>query len=77
MLYLCWGKINEIIFSKNKRNIEPLKHVYSDICDLKLIQIRDDNKYLIIFIDYSTKYRYMHLLKSKDEALNKLILYKY
>ena len=37
---------------------------------------RGGNKYFIIFVDYSTKYCYMYLLKSKDEAIEKFVLYK-
>ena len=34
------------------------------------------NKYFIIFVDDSTKYCYLYLLKSKDEAIEKFALYK-
>ena len=40
------------------------------------MQTRCGNKYFITFIDDSTKYCYVYLLKSKDEALEKFILYK-
>ena len=43
---------------------------------LKLVQTRGGNKYFITFIDDSTKYCYVYLLKSKDEAIEKFILYK-
>ena len=47
-----------------------------DVYDLKFVQTRGSNKYFITFIDDSTKYYYVYLLKSKDEALEKFILYK-
>ena len=34
------------------------------------------NKYFITFIDDSTKYCYVYLLKSKDEVVEKFSLYK-
>lgn len=37
---------------------------------------KGDNKYFITFIDNSTKYYFAHLLKSKDEVIEKFVLYK-
>ena len=67
------GKINEVIISRNN---EPLDLIHSDVCDLKFTSTRGGNKYFITFIDDSTKYCYVFLLKSKDEAIEKFILYK-
>ena len=44
--------------------------------DLVIIQTRGDNKYLITVVDDNTKYCYVYLLKSKDEAIEKFVLYK-
>ncbi|KAL6312007.1 hypothetical protein AAG906_017660 [Vitis piasezkii] len=44
--------------------------------DLKFVQTRGGNKYFITFVDDSTKYCYVYLLKSKDEAIEKFVLYK-
>ena len=41
-----------------------------------MVQSRGGNKYFLIFIDDGTKYFYVYLLKSKDEALENFILYK-
>ena len=46
------------------------------MCDLKYVQTPNANKYFITFIDDCTKYYCVHLLKIKDEALDKFILYK-
>ena len=46
------------------------------MCDLKMVHERSNNKYFITFIDDSTKYSYVYLLKSKDEAVDKFIIYK-
>ena len=36
----------------------------------------DDNKYFIIFVDDRSKYYYVYLLKSKDEVIEKFVIYK-
>lgn len=56
--------------------MESLDLIQSNICDLKFVQTRNDNKYFITFIDNNMKYYYVHFLKSKDEAIKKSILYK-
>ena len=43
---------------------------------MKFVQTRGGNKYFITFFYDSTKYCYVYLLKSKDEAIEKLFLYK-
>ena len=40
------------------------------------IQTRSGNKYFIVFVDDSTKFCYVYLLKSKDEVIEKFFLYK-
>ena len=45
-------------------------------CDLKFIQIRGSNKYFITFVGDSTKYYYVYLVESKEEAIEKFVLYK-
>ena len=37
---------------------------------------KDSNKYFISFVDDNTKYCYVYLHKSKDEAIEKFVLYK-
>ena len=70
------AKLTRSSFQSVKRHTEPLDLIHSDICDLKLVQTRGGNKYFIIFVDDSTKYCYVHLLKSKDDAIKKFVLYK-
>ena len=55
---------------------EPLDMIHTDICDLKFAPTKGGNKYFITFVDDSTKYCYVYLLKSKDEALEKFVFYK-
>ena len=43
---------------------------------MKFVQTRGGNKFFITFVDDSTKSCYVYLLKSKDEAIEKFVLYK-
>ena len=70
------AKLTKLSFQSVERHTEPLNLIHSDICDLKFVQTRGGNKYFIIFIDDSTKYCYVYLFKSKDEAIEKFVLYK-
>ena len=70
------AKLTQSSFQSVERHTEPLDLIHSDICDLKLVQTRGGNKYFITFVDDSTKYFYVYLLKSKDEAIKKFVLYK-
>ena len=63
-------------FESVERYIKHLDLIHSDICDLKLVQIRGGYKYFITFVDDNTKYCYVYLLKTKDEAIEKFVLYK-
>ncbi|KAD4178897.1 hypothetical protein E3N88_27488 [Mikania micrantha] len=63
-------------FKSVERITEPLDIIHTDVCDLKSIPTRGGNKYFITFIDDSTRYCYVYLLKSKDEAIDKFVLYK-
>ena len=49
--------------------------IHGDICDFKFVQTRGVNKYFIAFVDDSTKYCYVYLFKSKDDAIEKIVLY--
>ena len=70
------AKLIRSSFQSVERNIEPLDLIHSDICDLKFVQTRGGNKYFITFVDDSTKYCYVYLFKSKDETIEKFVLYK-
>ena len=58
------------------KDTEPLALIHSDICDLKFVQTKGGNQNFITFVDDSTKYCYVYLLKSKDEAIEKFDFYK-
>ena len=68
-------KLTRSSFQSVERHTEPLDLIHSEICDLKFVQTRCGNKYFINFVDDRTKYCYVYLLKSKDEAIKKFVLY--
>ncbi|GJT59508.1 retrovirus-related pol polyprotein from transposon TNT 1-94 [Tanacetum coccineum] len=70
------AKLTRTSFKSVKRKTEPLDMVHTGICDLKSLPTKGGNKYFITFIDDCTKYCYVYLLKSKDEAIGKFVLYK-
>ena len=59
------AKLTRLSFQNIERHTKPLDLIHSDICDLKLVQKKGGNKYFITFVDDSTKYCYVYLLKSK------------
>ena len=70
------AKLTRSSFHTIEGNTEPLDLIHSDVCDLKSVQTRGGNKYFITFVDDNTKYYYVYLLKSKDEIIEKFVLYK-
>ncbi|GJT50245.1 retrovirus-related pol polyprotein from transposon TNT 1-94 [Tanacetum coccineum] len=78
--YICEtcveAKLTRASFKVVKRITEPLDMIHTDICDLKSLPTKGGNHYFIMFIDDYTKYCYVYLLKSKDEAIDKFVLYK-
>ena len=64
-------------FQSVERHTKLLDLIHIDICDLKFVQTRGGSKYFFTFIDDNTKYYYVYLLKSKNEAIEKFVLYKY
>ena len=70
------SKLTRASFHNIERSTEPLELIHSDTCDLKYVQTRGGKKYLVTFIDYCTRYCYVYLLRSKDEALEKFMHYK-
>ena len=56
-------------FKSVERSIEPLDLIHSDVCGMKVVQTRGGKKYFITFIDDCTRYCYVYLLRSKDEAI--------
>ena len=59
-------KKTRLSFQTIERNTKFLDMIHGDICDLKFASTRGGNKYFITFVDDSTKYCYVYLLKIKD-----------
>ena len=70
------SKLTKVHFHSVERSTEPLDLIHSDICDLKFVQTRGGKRYFITFIDDCTRYCYVYLLKSKDEAIDMFKHYK-
>ena len=63
------SKLTKTSFQSIERSSESIELIHSDICDLKFIQTRGGKKYFPTLIDDCTRYCYVYLLRSKDEAL--------
>ncbi|XXG54031.1 hypothetical protein AAC387_Pa03g2009 [Persea americana] len=70
------AKLTRTSFQSIEKTSEPLQLIHSDICDLKFVQTKGGKKYFLTFIDDCTKYYYVYLLRSKDEALKMFKHYK-
>jgi hypothetical protein len=57
------------------RNLAPLDLIHSDLCEMNGILTKGGKRYFITFIDDSTRFCYVYLLKS-SEALHYFKTYK-
>jgi hypothetical protein len=58
------------------RNSAPLDLIHSDLCEMNEILTKGGKQYFITFINDSTRFCYVYLLQSKDEALHYVKTYK-
>ncbi|CAH9143287.1 unnamed protein product [Cuscuta epithymum] len=58
------------------RESELLELIHTDLSDLKNTMTRGGNKFYVTFIDDFSRYTKVYLLKSKDEAFDKFLVYK-
>ena len=70
------SKIVRKPFSSVQRELQLLDLVHTDICELNGILTRGGKRYYITFIDDASRFCYVYLLKSKDEALDSFKKYK-
>ena len=54
----------------------PLELIHSDLCEMNGEFTKGGKRYFMTFIDDCTRFCYVYLLKSKDEALNYFKIYK-
>jgi hypothetical protein len=52
------------------RNLAPLELIHSDLYEMNKILTKGGKRYFITFIDDSTRFYYVYLLKSKNKALH-------
>ena len=65
------AKITWKPFSSIKRHSQKLGLIHSDICELNGIITRGGKRYFITFIDDNSRFTYVYLMHTKDEALSK------
>ena len=58
------------------RSLAPLELIHSDLCEMNGVLTKGGKKYFMTLIDDSTRFCYIYLLKSKDEALHYFKIYK-
>lgn len=63
------SKNHQEAFFQAGRNAQILELVYSNIYELNEILTRDGKWYFIAFLDDCSRYIYMYLIRSKDEAI--------
>nr|KAJ0205942.1 hypothetical protein LSAT_V11C500253930 [Lactuca sativa] len=68
-------KITRQPFKDVVREIKVLDLVHSDLCDFHATPSLENKKYVVTFIDDASRYCYVYLLHSKDEALYKFKIY--
>jgi transposase InsO family protein len=58
------------------RNLAPLELVHSNLCEMNEELTKGGKRYFMTFIDDCTRFCYVYLLKTKDEALHYFKIYK-
>src|SRR5262249_26126395 len=63
-------------FKSVERNTSVLELVHSDLCEGNVIHSRGGKRYFITFIDDYSKFCTLYLIRTKDEALSRLMAFK-
>jgi transposase InsO family protein len=58
------------------RNLAPLELVHADLCEMNGVLTKGGKRYFMTLIDDCTRFCYIYLLKSEDEALHYFQVYK-
>ncbi|GKB06452.1 zinc finger, CCHC-type containing protein [Tanacetum coccineum] len=69
-------KITKKPFQNVKHETEVLELIHSDLCDLHATPSLGNKKYFVTFIDDASRFCYVYLLHTKDEALDKFKVFK-
>ena len=59
-----------------ERHLAPLELIHSDLCEMNGVLTKGEKKYFMTLIDDSTRFCYVYLLNTKDEALHYFKVYK-
>ena len=59
-----------------ERHLAPLELIHSDLCEMNGVLTKGGKRYFMTLIDDSTRYCYVYLLNTKDEALHYFKIYK-
>ncbi|GJW84520.1 zinc finger, CCHC-type containing protein, partial [Tanacetum coccineum] len=70
------NKLTKKPFQNIKYETEVLELIHSDLCDLYATPLLGNKKYFVTFIDDASRFCYVYLLHSKDEALDKFKVFK-
>ncbi|GKC74028.1 zinc finger, CCHC-type containing protein, partial [Tanacetum coccineum] len=70
------NKITKKPFQNVKLKTEVLELIHSDLCDLHATPSLGNKKYFVTFIDDASRFCYVYLLHSKNEALDKFKVFK-
>lgn len=54
----------------------PLDFVHSNLCEMNELLTKGGKRYFLTLIDDASRYCYVYLVKTKDEALNYFKIYK-
>nr|GEY14702.1 zinc finger, CCHC-type [Tanacetum cinerariifolium] len=70
------NKISKKSFQNVKHETKVLELIHSDLCDLHATPSLGNKKYFMAFINDASRFCYVYLLQSKDEALDKFKVFK-
>ena len=59
-----------------ERHLAPLELVHSDLCEMNGVLAKGGKRYFMTLIDDATRFCYVYLLRTKDEALDYFKIYK-
>ncbi|GJX17148.1 zinc finger, CCHC-type containing protein [Tanacetum coccineum] len=70
------NKITKKPFQNVKRETKVLELIHNDLCDMHATPSLMNKKYFVTFIDDASRFCYVYLLHTKDEALDKFKVFK-
>ena len=59
-----------------ERHLAPLELIHSDLCEMNGVLTKGGKRYFMTLIDDATRFCYVYLLRTKDEALDHFKIYK-